>query len=262
MSTFSGTSAPAGSLGRRRIVQGAAWSVPVIVMGSAAPALAVSPPCVATIDWTNATFLRTDYLNATFTWTNLFGAGKNLVLAVTATGVNVNAVPNTTSNLTYTGGTVSGQPDGGLDLSLDNLADSAGLTGEDVAFAFTYGGSPITVTNLSFMIGDIDGAYHVSGANADNKAAEWVSINAGTGVIQDTAYVGGAGTVADPWIRRNPSNPDTNGIATSATTGSVAIANPSTSGFTVRFRLDSGALGNYNLWITPFQFTIKNPACA
>lgn len=183
-----GTEAQGLRASRRNVVRGAAWSVPVIAVATAAPAYAASPCPAVTLVWSSLGN------GTTFTSTTVGGVVVTLSLTGQTTAPN-----NRTVSTTLTGGQAS-------NLRFYSTADAN--SSQTATFSFTRNGQPVTVTNLSFSFLDID-----SGGNSWNDT---VRVNtSGFGyVITNQTYVTGVGSSTSPFRA--------SGTNTSANTGGAS----------------------------------------
>lgn len=252
---------PEGGLSRRTVVQGAAWSLPVIAAAVATPIAAASLLCTAAVSTTTATYTRLSATSAVFTWVNLFGDGKDFTLTLTAVANGAtNMTINTTNNFVLDSATQGGEAQPSVRLSLDT-ADLRNIGGgERVTFSFALDGVPAAVDTLTYKIKDIDGFQAVDGLGG----AERVYLSDGTGTY-NSAWVRGQGTSANPW-RPFTGSPNVEVIPSSAA-GNVDVTVASTSAFDLTFVANNsgrsvGDLPNQNIWIGPFSFTALNPLCS
>lgn len=247
------------------MVKGAVWTTPAVILATAAPAAAASNACTPAqlvTDWTSAAYTRTSPTTGVYTWLNPLGNGSVpvLTLTVTATVVGPTFSSVNANNLTGTAGPIGGTPGPGLDLGLTRLRSTTNttVTGADYTFAFSQ-----PVLNASFTIADIDGAAF--NGNSNNAGAERVSLSSASamaGTVQNTAYVTGSGTSADPWRRRPNSVPPMSALPNTSTAGDVHVTAAALSQFTLGYRLlDNTATGSagYNIWLTPILFTLPCP---
>jgi hypothetical protein len=149
------SSVPPG-ISRRRIVKGAAWTAPVIVMASAAPAIAASPPVVTTTGIAGTGGLSTtETVNMTFN--NAGGAASVLSATVTVTPTAVVGgsltVPTSTTlatNWTNTTPTSSGTGFTTTFTRNDGIAVSPGTRTLSFQFTKSTGGNGnIAVSNVT-----------------------------------------------------------------------------------------------------------------
>lgn len=247
-------------LTRRTVVQGAAWSLPVIAAAVATPMAAASLTCTATVSTTTATYTRLSATSAVFTWVDLFGDGKDLTLTLNAAPNGAtNMTINQTNNLLLDGTTQGGEAQPSVRLSLDTLDLRNIGGGERVAFSFALDGVPTTVENLSYKIKDIDGFQAVDGLGG----AERVYLSEGTGTY-NTDWIRGNGTSANPW-RPFTGSPNVEVIPTSGA-GNIAVTAPTSSAFDLTFVANNSGRAatdrpNQNIWVGPFTFTALNPDC-
>lgn len=252
---------PERGLSRRTVVQSAAWSLPVIAAALATPLAAASTvACTATISTSTAAFSRLSATSAVFTWSDLFGDGKDFTLTLSAVPNGAsNMSINTTNNFLLDSSTQGGEAQPSVRLSLDT-ADLRNIGGgERVTFSFAFDGAPATVEDLTYRIKDIDGFQALDGLGG----AERVYLSEGTGVY-NSDWIRGLGTSADPW-RPYTGSPNPEVVPTSAA-GNVTVTSPSTSAFSLTFVANNSgrAVGdrpNQNIWVGPLTFTALNPAC-
>ncbi|QGN58966.1 hypothetical protein [Nostocoides sp. HKS02] len=252
-------------LSRRLVVKGAVWTTPAVILATAAPAAAASNACTPAqlvTDWTSAAYTRTSPTTGVYTWVNPLGNGSVPVLTLTVTATIVGPTFSTVNpnNLSGTAGPIGGTPGPGLDLGLTRLRNTTNttVTGADYSFAFSQ-----PVLNASFTIADIDGtAFNGNSNNAGAERVFLTSTSAMAGTVQDTAYLTGTGTSADPWRRRPNSVPTMASLPNTSTAGDVPVTAAALSQFTVGYRLlDNTSTGaaNYNVWLTPILVTLPCP---
>jgi len=245
---------------RRTVVKGAAWSLPVIAAAMATPLASASTLCSVGLSTTTATFARLSSTSAVFTWTNIFGDGKDLTLTLTAVHNGAfNMAINPANNLVLDNAMHGGEAVPSVRLSLDtaDLRDIGG--GERVTFSFALDDAPLTVDDLTYKVKDIDGFLAQDGRGG----AERISVSAGTGTY-DAAWVHGQGTGVDPW-RLTTTVPNVE-VADSSASGNVNIAATAISAFDLTFVANNsgrsvGDRPNQNIWVGPFAFTAVNPTC-
>ncbi len=180
-------------LDRRTLVRGAAWSVPTVVVATAAPAMAITPSlCPAgkfTMDWSYGAGVFSSTPAAigpngfsTWTWkpTVLQGVGPSNSFTVTATSVYSNAV-GTPVSLEMRSQT------GGSSASGVTVGQNASSTTNSACFTFSFSQ---TLHNVKFSVGDIDFVGHEQA---------WISPTPTTATIFSPANVTGSGTAAVPW---------------------------------------------------------------
>ncbi|MGB4137278.1 MAG: hypothetical protein WA971_11990 [Microbacterium sp.] len=255
-------------LSRRTFAKGLAWSTPVIAAAAAAPiaAAATGANCVATLTTGNAaayTYSRLSATSAVFTWSDLFGDGKDFTLTLTAASMGNfnNMAINTANNLVLDSGQQGGEAVPSVRLSLDTLTHANTGGGEQVTVSFALGGTALAVEDLSYKIKDIDGFPAQDG----NGGAERVSVSQGAGTIANSTWVQGTGTAADRW-RLQTSVPFPYEVVPSSDAGNINMTVASTSAFTLDFIVNNSGRGgtdfpNQNIWIGPFAFTVTNPDC-
>lgn len=254
---------PGRGLSRRAVVKGAAWSLPVIAAAVATPLAAASTTnCTAVINTSTATYSRLSATSAVFTWTDLFGDGKDFTLTLSAVPNGAaNMTINTTNNFVLDSGTQGNESLPSVRLSLDtvNLNNVGG--GERVTFSFALDGVPTIVENLTYKIKDIDGFQAVDGLGGAERV--YLSAGAGSGTY-NTDWIRGQGTSANPW-RLFTGAPNVEVIPTNPG-GNISVSAPSIGAFDLTFVANnSGREGtdrpNQNIWVGPFSFTAVNPAC-
>ena len=206
--------APSGRPTRRAVARGAAWTVPVLAVGAAAPLASASPcpPVTYTLDWRDP---------GTSTYTRTSAAeGFALVVPPGSAGpivrVDVNALTTGELELTSLNLTVSAFGVGGLSpaqrglvLSQRILTPAGSPTpGRDARQAMTLSFSdastfaPLTVTDVAFTVTDIDSDTTVPNNFVDRVELAPAPTSASTG-----ASVTGAGTVASPFAPTGDDQP-------------------------------------------------------
>ncbi|MFC4138550.1 MULTISPECIES: hypothetical protein [unclassified Microbacterium] len=248
-------------LSRRSVTRGIAWSLPIVAAAAATPLAAASTLCSTTISTSSAVFSRISATSALFTWIDLFGDGKDFTLTLSAVHNGAsNMTINTTNNFLLDSSQQGGESQPSVRLSLDtvDLRNIGG--GERVTFSFALNGAPVTVTDLSYKIKDVDGFQAQDGRGGTER----VSVTAGTGTYNST-WVQGQGTGADPW-RPSTTAPNVE-VVPGSTAGNVTVAAASVSAFDLTFiGNNSGRAGtdrpNQNIWVGPFTFTVQDPVCA
>lgn len=254
------TTVQKGGLSRRTVVQGAAWSLPVIAAAVATPIAAASVACTATLSTATAAYSRLSATSSVFTWADVFGDGKDLTLTLTAVpnGAN-NMTINTANNLALYTAMQGGEAQPSVHLSLDtvDLRNIGG--GERVTFSFALDGTPVTINDLSYKIKDIDGLPAVDGLGG----AERVYLSEGGGTY-NSDWIRGQGTSANPW-RGFTGSPNPEVIPTNAA-GNVNVTLASVSAFSLTYVVNNSGRPpaerpNQNIWIGPLSFTASNPAC-
>lgn len=217
-----GTEAQGLRASRRNVVRGAAWSVPVVAVATAAPAFAASP-CSDTysyaVVWNDPT--RTTYVppsaptgtgTKTGTATAIAPAGSGASnVGVLFQSTTQGTVTRTATNLTVGGTNVGGLGGSALQLTHSNIQVGRGNR-QELFISFDR-----PVSNLAFSIADIDSSF-----NAQSNTANWydqVELTGTTGGIPDVAasftqspaattsdtsvVVWGAGSSTSPWRPRN-----------------------------------------------------------
>lgn len=182
-------------------------------------------------------------------------------MTVTSTVVGPAFASLAVPNLTAVPGPTGGQSVPGLALSLNLLQHTTNLTNTGADYTFTFSRP---VTNLAYTVTDVDGTYF--GGISSNSGAERVTLSSPSpisGTPTNPAYLTGTGVSGDAWRRRPNSTPNVIDLAKTSASGNVSVTSAALSQFTLGFRLlDSttavGA-GNFNLWLTPFTFTLLCP---
>lgn len=248
------------AVSRRTVVQAAAWSLPVIAAAATIPMAAASVNCVATVSSATASYAKLSATSAVFTWTNIFGDGKDLTLTLVsvpngATNMTINQTNNFVLDPAMQGG--EAQPSVRLSMDTVDLRNIAG--GQRVTFSFAFDGAPTTVDALSYTIKDIDGVQALDGLGG----AERVYLSEGTGTY-NSDWIRGQGTGANPW-RPFTGAPNSEVIPSSGA-GNVAVSLPQASAFSLTFVANNSGRSindrpNQNIWVGPFSFTAVNPAC-
>jgi hypothetical protein len=175
------------TISRRRVAQGAAWAVPVIAVGAAAPNAAASP-CTEThtYDWSI-------YTSGTYT-TTINAAGATTTMTITSNQPRGN-VGSPSNNLRVWNGPDGGFPSTAKYLEVALRADSTTTKfSQTVTFTFS---SP--VTNLTVTLADIDS----SGGTSTPAFQEGVYITSAasfTTSVPSGSTLSGTGTQTDPWI--------------------------------------------------------------
>lgn len=213
---------------RRTVVRGAAWSVPVVAIASAAPAYAASPPpCQVGTHWNSMT-TGTRPSRVTFPPTDV-----TMTLSYSGDTGNQN-------------GSVLDGPQGGQSGKWLLLEMDSPRLGDEVTATLTFS-EP--VENLTLTIFDIDAV--------DRGYIDSVVVTSRTGMTYTSGSgVQGTGTTADPFRPRqygdNPSSSLTNNVDL---TWQGPIRSVS---FTYRARLDLGASSgsrNQRVGISDINFT-------
>ena len=172
-------------VGRRAVTRGAAWSIPVVSLAMAAPAMAVSGCKMTT---------------GALSW-DVFGNGTKQTgkaLATTLAGVTV-TVSVSGDTGAANNGEVTSTTTGGLSkvlrfYDLNNKKD----TSQTVTLTFSK-----PVQNLSFSLLDVDSQSGL----LQNAYEDLVVINTAGASAHRHSNVKGAGTVADPYRAKNSNSP-------------------------------------------------------
>lgn len=162
---------------RRRIAQGAAWVVPTVIVGAAAPVAAESPCPTYTIDW--AQFTNGTYPAGTATTT----PARTPPLTMTWASAGPGFVK------------VSSGTDGGITGSyLEIGVPGGGTFTETVTFTLS-----APVYNLKLIVGDIDSQGGASPVFQESAYLTWLTPPAFVpGSVGSNLT--GSGTAADPWV--------------------------------------------------------------
>lgn len=256
---------------RRTVVRGAAWSVPVVAAATAAPAFAASCHDPASVDYTwnvnryyranrqtvdrGYGYVRTDSANAAYFGQDPDGAGSQLATNVTisvAYGSNVQAdVDQLFASDINVGGT--GAPGLTLHQTPRNTANmSSSLTNANksvVTFAFSR-----VISELTFTMTDIDSA---SGDFRDAVGISGATISSYS--IQNTAQVGGVGSVTNPFavIPTNSAIDNASGNG-----GNVTVTLTNVSTFDLHYwnvQPPSSGGGDQKVYLT--NFSLKYTSC-
>ena len=254
---------PQRGLSRRSVVKGAAWSLPVIAAAVATPLAAASTVnCTVAVTTATATYSRLSATSAVFTWTDLFGDGKDFTLTLTAVPNGAaNMAINTTNNLVLDSSTQGNEALPSVRLSLDTLNLNNAGGGERVTFSFALGGVTTIVENLTYKIKDIDGFQADDGLGGTERV--YLSAGAGAGTY-NSDWITGQGTGANPW-RPSTTAPNVEVVPTN-TGGNIAVTAATVGAFDLTFvGNNSGRAGTdrpiQNIWVGPFSFTAVNPEC-
>ena len=255
---------------RRSIAKGAAWATPTILAVGMAPAYATSPRCfvTTTIDWGTSRYTRTSATGGTYTTADPDGSSGSLqplTLTVQNTFLgsntqlgsqNFNGSSKTSScncnrNLAVTNGTVGGTTSRGLSLHQSPKDDSSKTSTPTNAnksiTTFTFSES---VQNLSFTITDIDSATR------DFVDAVAISGASYSGVLADSTYLQGDGSVGNPWRGKVVQALDD----TTSSRGNVTVTFPSVTSFELHYwnqhELSSPDIdGDQGIYLTNFRVT-------
>lgn len=234
---------------RRSFVRAAAWSVPVVSMGAAAPAFAAS--CNSfydfRLDWGTTPTPTTTYVKNAATnvgTASVTGPAGSVPIGVTFTSTFSNspdrrATDNlTVPDVTNIGG--SGPDERGLLISHSSVGNSRD-TRQTVVINFAR-----PVTDLAFTMTDVDS---VNGAWFDR--VELTGTRTGA---YDTDYVRGLGTEASPWRPTASTSP----IGTTSPNGNVAVSYTApVSSITLTFWSSENG-GTQLIRLTDFFFKAKN----
>lgn len=241
---------PAG-MRRRSVLAAGAWTAPAIVAVGAAPAFAATG-CPAggyryLLNWATATLTPVSGgFTVTVVPTN--GTAANAV-TLKVTNAMIGGATAISGNMAVSGGGIGGTGARGLTLTQNTPtnANSRRNYRQEVSFEFV----GATVTNLSFMITDIDSA------NGDfQDRVELDPAFTGTPAHTSGDRVTGSGTQASPWQLNDGDSPQDNG---SGTRGNVTVTRGSVA---APFKLTYwNAENNFNtnnsqtIYLTNFTFT-------
>lgn len=257
---------------RRTVARGAAWSVPVVVVGAAAPVAAASPcpPVEYTIDWLDtgsATYTRTTKYES-FALV-LPPSPSDPTVRVDFSAALTGEMELTDLNLTVSGAGVGGLSPAqrGLVLS-QRLTTAAGATPPQraarqqltVSFSDATTSAPLTVTGVTFTITDIDSATVVP-----NDFIDRVEVVPDP-VVTNAAAVTGAGTAASPLAPTDGNTPQddtTSSLGNSRVTidgpvsGSIALTYWNAATRTLRPPDDA----IQQVYLANITFTVVSDAC-
>lgn len=227
----------ARTISRRRVVAGAAWTVPTLTIASAAPAFAAS--CAASTFTADLTSAGYNAATGVYTWgTGCCGSSTPITMSLTSAASGA-TVGSSTFNLTddQVGGT--GQPG----IILQAAYPPANWNGY-ADFTMTFN---TTVSDLQFTLTDIDGNQ----AKDNNERV--VLSPGGFSVVSRGSRVSGNGTAANPFTQSGPKPyDDLNNVTSSA--GNVTVSFASASSATIRFYLND-ADNNHAIYLTEISFS-------
>ena len=261
---------------RRTIAKGAAWSVPVIAASVAAPLAQASKPCngSALINQATATFVNQDKWNAYYEWASVFRPNDHLRLTAHSTltstdGGQIGPV-NLTEGVRDGAGTFGGVSGATRALQLVDIGPGQGTSNPGwvtvrTDFEWTYALPcakffPYTIPTVSFAIVDIDGI--IAGDNSGGVERVWLNSAGSSGTIQNTSWLTGTGTPANPWRRAQNATgafdqPNTSGI------GRVNVTVSGQTGFSIGFRARATqAVGNNfaeTIYVTNVNGSVLTP---
>ncbi|GAB3293252.1 hypothetical protein GCM10027427_12470 [Pseudoclavibacter terrae] len=183
---------------RRRVLQASAWSVPVVALTVASPALAASRCTQGAIDWSS-------YPVGTQITTVPVAGASPATTATFSVAYSAQATPSTNSGQTRSG------PQGGLaNFYLVELLRPKPNDAVTIRIQFSR-----PVTNLSFQLLDID-------ATANAYRDQVRVLTPGFSFVLAPQVIG-LGTDVDPFRQRNPIGP----IANTSSDGNVRLSWPS-----------------------------------
>ena len=182
---------------RRTLARGAAWAVPVLAVGSAAPAFAAScAPWRYTLDWggsATSTYTRVSNVSASATVTSTDVGAPLVNVFVSATVPVGEPVQPRFDNLEVSAGPIGGTGDVGLLLRQVQASTGGNPPGPDAAMAVTFAFDH-TVTDLAFTVTDIDSSSTAS------RFVDQVHLTPAPPevVLADPSYLQGVGSSAQP----------------------------------------------------------------
>lgn len=255
--------------GRRTVLRGAAWTVPVVAVTAPVPAFATSTSCSpvsAVFDWNQGTtgvsvYTRTSPStggSGTYDPTGATGPISFTVSTSFTNGLIPNDVGGTNDdNMRVTNLNVGGTGQRGFAICQQYPPDTPSNPGGSQTVTFTFNR---TISGLSFKITDID-----SGGGAFKDTVSISSPTATfTGGIVNTSALAGSGTAADPWT------PTSNSAGVNDGSGTAGNVNVSTTGsltqFTIVYRntAPSWSLTSLHvqyIWLTDLNFTYTPATC-
>lgn len=235
-----------------------------------APAYATSPRCfvTTTIDWGTSRYTRTSATGGTYTTADPDGSSGSLqplTLTVQNTFLgsntqlgsqNVNGSSkrnscNCNRNLDVTTGTVGGTTSRGLTLHQSPKVDSSKTsTRTDANKSITTFTFSESVQNLSFTITDIDSETD------DFVDAVAISGASYSGVLADSTYLQGDGSVGNPWRGKVVAPQDD----TTSNRGNVTVTFPAVTSFELHYWNQQGSSspsidGDQGIFLTNFRVT-------
>ena len=255
---------------RRAVVRGGAWTAPLIVVSTAAPAFAAST-CKTSysyrLNWGTTVFTRTSATSASARIVSTNGGPD--IYAVFAVSTFGNNTPDATRNLTVPGGTAGS--DAQLDPAITNIGGiGAGERGvrlqnatsgqgrgnrQELTVTFrktSVNGPAVSTTGLNFWITDID-------AITTSPYADRVELTGTYNQARDNAIRGNGLNVAEsnnnvgPW--RNSDTNNNQGENTSGARVQITYT-ASTSSFTLAYWNNAAPGTQYHrIFLTDFVFT-------
>lgn len=258
---------------RRAVARGAAWSVPVVAAGAAAPYAAASPcpPVSYTLDWLDdgtRTYARASSSQAFALVLPVGGSGPTARVDFGATTTGEIELTGLNLEISSTGVGGLSPAERGLVLS-QRLLTAAGATPpgrdarQDLTIAFTdpVSSSPLTVTDLRFTVTDVDGS-----TTSPNNFVDRVELSPAATSLTTGAAVTGTGTSPSPLAPTVDDQPldDTTSNLGNAT---VTIAGPVSGAVTVTYwnattrplMLPDDAI--QQVYLTNISFTVVSDAC-
>lgn len=228
----------AGAPSRRRVVQAAAWSVPVVAVAASAPAAAASPiPCVPE----NLVLNFGVHYNRTnaYAGTATIPTGQGAISVILTSSFGDLVSPNTTSggesNISV-GGPNLGQYGGTTGLKLSNTRTNASNDGDswDPAYAQRlYFNFSTAIENIRFSVSDIDRGILQNGqlSWSDQVLVEAPGVQSHVGPSGANLTVGAEGHVYstvnnDAWVLQGPAHTADFYIPGPISTFAVNFANP------------------------------------
>jgi hypothetical protein len=189
-------------VGRRAITRGAAWSIPVVSLAVAAPAMAASgcTPVTGVLSWKG----------------QAAGSLLNKTLATTVPGVTLTVTASGDTGAANNGVRSTGPIGGATSLLLLHSENDNTDTTQTVVLKFS-----AKVSNLSFTFLDIDSSRDkVRGNTYDNHWQDKIAILPAPAGQTKGSTVTGSGTTAAPWRSIDQDTP----VSDTGTTGNVGVS--------------------------------------
>lgn len=244
---------------RRKIVRTAAWAAPAVALATAAPAHASSQPtdpCTpknVVINWSNtATWSRSaDGTSAVATLNP--GTADQISMCVTATPVNSMRIGSSTKgndNFKLTQDAIGGTADRGLTFHQFQASSSPQGRTNRIVYTFSFtdaAGAPITVTNIQFMLADLD--------STAGDFWDAVDLSAGFSLVGRGAGIVGSGTPTSPFQNSSENTPYPN----ESGQGNVTVLYPAASSFAITYwsavRRFSGVDTDQKIFLSNLSFS-------
>ena len=189
-------------VGRRAVTRGAAWSIPVVTLAVAAPAMAASgcTPKTGVLSWKGQDA----------------GSLLNKTLATTIAGLTLRVTASGDTGAANNGVRSTGPVGGATSLLLLHSENDNNNTTQTVVLKFS-----AKVSNLSFTFLDIDSSRDKAHGNTyDNHWQDKVSILPAPTNQTKGSTVMGSGTTAAPWRSIDQDTP----VPDNGTTGNVNVS--------------------------------------